>query len=210
MRAPKAGPRHAGFTLIEALVALSIFSFIGVAAYQLLSSTGKLKEGGEQRFRAMSGLQTAMRLLEEDVSQFARRDVALYGDERAPAFDASGDEAALELTRAGWRNPLGAARSSLQRVAWLLDDERRVVRRFRRQIDDMDPDERVERVMVEGVEELAFRYLDDKGKWLDEWPPDRGPATEAEKKEADPAPRAVEVRIVHEQIGEVLRVLPLR
>jgi general secretion pathway protein J len=199
-----------GFTLIEALVALSIFSFIGVAAYQLLSSTGNLKEGGEARYRALAGLQVALRLLEDDVAQFARRDVALYGSERAPAFDASGEEIALELTRAGWRNPLGEARSSLQRVAWLLDDEGRLVRRFRRQLDDMDPDERVERVLVEGVTEFSFRFLDDKGKWLDEWPPDSGPSADPAKKEPDPVPRAVEARIVHGQIGEVIRVLPLR
>lgn len=199
-----------GFTLVEALVALSVFSFIGVAAYQLLSSTGNLMNGGEARYRALGGLQVALRLLEEDVAQFARRDVALYGNERAPAFDAGDGEVALELTRAGWRNPLGEARSSLQRVSWLLDEEGRLVRRFRRTLDDMDPDERVERVLVEGVEEFSFRFLDDKGKWLDEWPPDSLPTAEPDKKPVEPVPSAIEARIVHEQIGEVLRVLPLR
>jgi general secretion pathway protein J len=68
--------RVRGFTLIEMLVALTIFSFIGVAAYQLLSSTGRLQESGETRFRALAGLQAALRLLDEDLTQFAPRTVA--------------------------------------------------------------------------------------------------------------------------------------
>ena len=58
------GRRTSGFTLIEAQIALAIFSFLGVGAYQLLDSTATLMTGGEQRFAALSATQTALRLLE--------------------------------------------------------------------------------------------------------------------------------------------------
>ncbi|MFM7274035.1 MAG: type II secretion system protein GspJ, partial [Gammaproteobacteria bacterium] len=93
-------------------------------------------------------------------------------------------------------------------------------RRYRLNLDDADPDETVLRVYLEGVEEIGFRYLDDKGRWGDAWPPETSPgdavsgtdASGRQKKDEDeePVPVAVEVRIVQQQIGEVLRVIPIR
>ena len=217
MRACPAGRRGRGFTLIEAMVAMAIFAFIGVAAYTLLSSTGRLKESGELRFRVLSGLQLGMRQIEEDFSQFAARPVAGPGGKPVPALDASPVDAVVALTRAGWRNPLGAQRSGLQRVEWALDDDGRLLRRYRKSLDDLDPDETVERVFAEAVESVELRYMDEKGKWLDEWPPAVGPGTAAgaapagpETGRQEPVPLAVEVRIKQAQIGEVFRVIPLR
>jgi len=62
--------------------------------------------------------------------------------------------------------------------------------------------------------------MDEKGQWLAEWPPESGPGTAASAAPVSPAgtdigkevpvPVAVEVRIKQSQIGEVLRVIPLR
>jgi len=217
-RATRRSRGRGGFTLIEMLVALSIFSFIGVAAYQLLSSTGRLQESGETRFRALSGLQLAMRLLDEDFSQFAPRAVPRASGEPDPALDTEAGDVDIEFSRAGWRNPLGAPRSGLQRVAWLVDEDGRLLRRYRRTLDDADPDEVVERIVAEGIEELGFRFLDDKGKWQDGWPPEgrvseapaEGAGTPGSAPAAEPVPLAIEVTLVHRQIGEVARVVPLR
>jgi general secretion pathway protein J len=223
MRACAHAERGRGFTLIEAMVAMAIFAFIGVAAYSLLSSTGRLKESGEVRFRALSGLQLGMRQIDEDFSQFAARPVNGPGAKAAPALDASPEDAVVALTRAGWRNPLGVQRSGLQRVWWALDEDGRLLRRYRKDLDDLDPDETVERVFVEAVESFELRYMDEKGQWIEEWPPESGPGTAASAASAAPVspaatdigkevpvPVAVEVRIKQSQIGEVLRVIPLR
>lgn len=223
MRACAYAERGRGFTLIEAMVAMAIFAFIGVAAYSLLSSTGRLKESGEVRFRALSGLQLGMRQLEEDFSQFAARPVNGPGAKPAPALDASPEDAVVALTRAGWRNPLGVQRSGLQRVEWALDEDGRLLRRYRKDLDALDPDETVERVFVEAVESFELRYMDEKGQWLEEWPPESSPGTAASASPASPAspagtdlgkeqpvPAAVEVRMKQSQIGEVFRVIPLR
>lgn len=219
MNAPSARRRLGGFTLIEALVALSIFSFIGVAAYQLLSSTSRLRESGEARFGAVSGLQLAMRQLDEDFSQFAARPIPVGRGEYDPALDPEPADADIAFTRAGWRNPLDQPRAGLQRVSWLRDEDGRLLRRYRLNLDDADPDETVERVYLEGVEEIAFRYLDEEGRWGDTWPPEESPrdaatGTDAQGKgdteDEEPVPVAVEVRIKHQQIGEVLRVIPVR
>ena len=209
--------RESGFTLLEALVAMAIFSFIGVAAYTLLASTGRLKESGDAGYAALAGMQLAMRQLEEDFSQFSPRPVSSGGRENSPALDAEPEDAVVEFTRAGWRNPLGMPRSGLQRVAWAVDDEGNLLRRYRREIDDTDPDALMERVYASNVESLELRYLDDKGKWTKSWPPESGPGVAARAgdtvgvAEADETvPVAVEVRVAHVRLGELNRVIPLR
>jgi len=211
--------RQRGFTLLEALVAMAIFSFIGVASYSLLASTGRLKESGDAGYRSLSGLQLAMRQIEEDVSQFAPRPVAAAGSEPDAAIDASPDDAVFALTRAGWRNPLSLPRSGLQRVEWVLDEDGRLLRRYRRDIDDNDPEERVEREYLDGVDAFELRYMDDNGKWLEDWSteasaasqaPGSVPGTGATARPPAPVPVAVEVKISQARIGEVNRVIPLR
>lgn len=209
--------RPSGFTLLEALVAMAIFSFIGVAAYTLLSSTARLKENGDAGYEALAGLQLALRQVDEDFSQFAVRPVASGSRELNPALDAEPEDAVVEFTRAGWRNPLGLARSGLQRVSWVLDEDGKLLRRYRRAIDDNDPDETVERVYLSKIDSFELRYLDDKDKWHDSWPPESGvtarppePAGESAIKQAEPVPVAVEVRLSHATLGDVNRVIPLR
>jgi type II secretion system protein J len=90
---------------------MAIFSFIGVAAYTLLASTGRLKESGDAGYAALAGMQLALRQLEEDFSQFSPRPVSSGGRENSPALDAEPEDAVVEFTRAGWRNPLGMPRS---------------------------------------------------------------------------------------------------
>lgn len=207
-----------GFTLLEALVAMAIFSFIGVAAYTLLASTGRLKESGDAGYEALAGVQLALRQLDEDFSQFAPRAIG-GGSDDSPALDAAPEDAVVEFTRSGWRNPQGMPRSGLQRVAWALDDEGRLLRRYRRSIDDNDPEEQVERIYVSQVESFEIRYLDEKGKWFEEWPPESavearpqssGATAPAGTAAIEPVPIAVEVRLSQLRIGELSRVIPLR
>lgn len=194
---------------------MAIFSFIGVAAYTLLASTGRLKESGDTGYATLSGMQLALRQMEEDFSQFAPRPVGSGGEAQDPALDDGPDDAVVALTRAGWRNPLGVARSGLQRVFWAVDDEGNLVRRYRRDLDDSDPDGLIERIYVPGVDSLELRYLDDKGKWQEEWPPEASvtatpSAPPGAAKPPEPVPMAIEVRIAQVRLGELSRVIPLR
>jgi len=205
--------RSSGFTLIEAMIALSIFSFLGVAAYQLLSSTAALKEAGDKRFQVLSGLQTAMRLLEEDLMQISPRSIGTGSAERLPALDGAPALGVLELTRGGLRNPLGLPRSRLQRVAWEVDNEGVLLRHVWFDIDAREDSDPLTRVVVADVEELSVRFLDTEGQWSDGWPPRQAsalPQSPDRETVAEPLPRAVEVHLVHKQIGEVLRVIPMR
>lgn len=205
--------RAAGFTLLEAMIAISIFSFIGAGAYQLLSSTGSLQERGAARYAALAGFQLAIRLLDDDLSQVQARPLGVTPDADAPpSLTSSPEQGAFEFTRNGWRNPLGEPRSRLQRVAWELDDDGNLLRRYWRDAAHESGDDGVARVLLGDIEELEVRYLDGTGKWSDAWPPDAGGALPegARRPLREPLPDAVEVTVHHRVLGEVKRVVPLR
>ncbi|PLV62584.1 type II secretion system minor pseudopilin GspJ [Erwinia sp. B116] len=108
-----------GFTLLEMMVALAIFSVVGLVGYQLLQ--GMLRNG-EQLKEHSSRLNDEVRiiaLLSRDLAQAAipaHPAQVPAGD--VPFFTSNHDEERLRLTRRNWLNPLQTQRSSLQRVAW--------------------------------------------------------------------------------------------
>ncbi len=198
-----------GFTLIEVLVSLAIFSFLGIGAYRLLDSTSTLMTGGEKRFAALGGTQTALHLLEEDFSQLSPRPVAAPDGKQWPALDAAPGEGIVAFTRSGWRNPLGAARSRLQRVSWEIDAEGHLLRRYRGSIDQPENKDSVVRTVTSDIDTLKLRFLDQRGNWLEQWPP----VPASPRPEDDTVallPRAVEILLVHKHLGEVSRLVSFR
>ena len=57
------------------------------------------------------------------------------------------------------------------------------------------------RTLADRVSSLRLRYLDAEGAWTEQWPPRETPAQQL--------PRAVEFRLVLEDIGELRRVIAL-
>ena len=78
----------------------------------------------EERMDRLQDIQQAMRLLGRDIVQAAPRPVRdPLDDHLRPAFQvAAGGEFAIEVTHAGWPNPAGLKRSTLQRTAYRLQD----------------------------------------------------------------------------------------
>ena len=103
----------------------------------------------------------------------------------------------LELTRAGWVNPAGAKRSTLQRIGWILDGET-LSREGWPVLDRIQASEPYSVAMLDGVKALRIRFLDPDGNWTQVWPPvqNRDP----------PLPRAVSIELELEDWGTVKRL----
>ena len=176
-----------GFTLLEVMIAVAIFSLLAMGTYRMLSTVLKTDEVTRQHERDLRELSRAFASLDRDINQTLNRSVRdAYGDERATLLGelgASDGNAALEFSRNGWRNPLGGARAQVQRVRWRLAGEK-LERLYWNVLDQaVDSQPRVQKVL-DGVQSLELRFLDDKGQWQEQWPPasgDRSPA-EAEKR----------------------------
>ncbi len=155
-----------GFTLVELLIALSIFAVLSLAGVSLLSFSIDARQRTGQRLDALASVVRTRALLSADLAQAAPRPWRDENGLRHAAFSGGG-AAALELVRRGWRNEGGMARSSLQRVAYRLEGDR-----FERvsmpMVDGAAANPPA--VLLTGVTALRLRFHA-AGEWRDDWQP---------------------------------------
>lgn len=203
-------PRQGGFTLLELLIAIALFALLGVGTYRMLDAVLRADQTSRTQELELRQLSRAVWALERDLLQAAPRAIRdRFGDERNALYRDSEQprQAAVEFTRAGWRNPTGEVRATLQRVRWQLDGDR-LQRQYWSVLDrDVGSQPRSQEVL-RGVRELNWRFLDAGGSWHEQWPP-------ADDQRMDPAlaaarmPQAVEVTLLHERHGQIVRLLRL-
>ncbi|MDX1654484.1 MAG: type II secretion system minor pseudopilin GspJ [Candidatus Competibacteraceae bacterium] len=196
-------PRIRGFTLLELLVALAVFSIMAIAAYSGLESVLRLRAGVERQAEALGRLQMAFTLIQRDVEQAIPRPIRNEFGQEQPALiggRVSGDP--LALTRTGWDNPLNQLRSSQQRVVYRLEQDR-LLRLYWPTLDRSGYGEPRRVELLGGVEAVALRFLDADNQWQGEWPP-RDAAGEA-----GALPRALELTLELEDWGPIVRLFML-
>lgn len=198
--------RCAGFTLLELLIAIAIFALLAIGTWRMLGAVIDSDEATRIQEQQLRELVRAVSAFERDVRQVVSRPIRdPYGEPRAALLgERQGDNDALELTRNGWRNPVGAQRSRLQRVRWQLSGER-WERRYWTVLDQSQDSQPQVQDTLDGVTAMSLRYMDDNGDWQDSWPP--AGLTEDERLER--LPRALELTLEHRRYGELRRVLRL-
>jgi len=193
-----------GFTLVELLVAMAIFAILSMLAYGGYNEAVKGREIARASMARLEALQTTVRLLTQDFEQLAPRPVRdVLGDSRLPALlaDQRGQNL-FALTRAGWSNPAGLQRATLQRVAYILEDGK-LRREHLTVLDATLASEPLKRELIDRVKSVRVRFMDRQKQWQEQWPPlNAPPATIARAR-----PLAVEVGLDLEDFGEVTRLI---
>lgn len=196
--------RTRAFTLIELLVAMFLLAILGTAGFQMLFQITETRDRIDQQSNRLSELQRTFYWLAEDVTQIADRPVrsAIDSELSALQFNLQG-ESLFEFTRAGWANPaadVSPARSNLQRVAYVLEDDK-LIRQYWYHLEPLDEAPTRRRQMLSGVDSLTFRFLDNGGEWKESWPP-----TDVE---TPGLPLAIEFTLELEDYGDVIRLFAL-
>ena len=193
--------RESGFTLLELLVAISIFSVLGLGGYQLLQSVSDSHDRVRTSIDSYIRVNQALTIMQRDFNQFVPRPIRdEYGEPVAPmSFD--GQQYLVEFTRGGWSNPGGRTRSELQRVAYSIDYEEEILQRhFWLVLDRAEDSEPRSQVLLESVTDFrVMGFVDDS--------PERDPVDLEDN--AGVMPAGVEVVIATEALGEVRRIFQL-
>ncbi|MEE4639539.1 MAG: type II secretion system minor pseudopilin GspJ [Wenzhouxiangella sp.] len=186
-----------GYTLIEVLIAVSVFAILAGSVYLALSALSEAAFVQRERSRDLADLQLTATRLEADLRQLVSRPVRRADGDLAPAL--AGQRARFAATRAGWINLADQRRSQLQRFGWFRQGQG-LVREFQPVTDSVGGNAAQSEVVLEGVDgfELAYRSMD--GSWLDQWPPEAAP---------DALPSAVRYRLQTARFGTIERIVVL-
>jgi len=202
--------KNSGFTLIEVIIAISIFAIVSIMAYSGLHSVVSSKTHTQGALERLQQLQLTMLTLTGDFQQLASRNGhdALGG--KLLNLTTQDSDYISTFTRSGWRNPAKQTRSTLQRVAYKIDEDK-LIRIYWTHVDRADDDQFVERTLIDNIESLDIRYMDEKGKWQTEWPSAdslaAAPAPAAPGVAPNDLPIAVEITLKMNDWGEIKRLV---
>ena len=171
-----------GFTLVEILVALLVFSVVGLLSARLLSQSVDNQNNLQDRGQRLAEIHRAMRVLQRDILQLSRRKIRDAQGEELPALIV-GDQGAIEFSRVGWRNPLRQPRSEVQRVGYRWQDEK-IVRGYWLTLDRSYDAEPAFQTLLEDVETIEFFAVDQLGNEHKQWPLDPEAYAATEESEA--------------------------
>ena len=137
------------FTMLELLIAIAIFAMLGLATYRMLDSVLSADAVTREHERQLRELTRALSAFERDLRQVTVRPIRdAFGDAQPALHGDLADATALELSRVGWRNPLGQPRAEIQRVRWQLSGEQ-WQRRYWRVLDRaQDSTPQIQRLMA--------------------------------------------------------------
>ncbi len=198
----KTAINQCGFTLIELLVATAVFAILGMLAYSGLNTVLETRAHVTEEAERLKALQLSMSFMQRDIEQTVNRPVRdKYGDEHEALK--LGAQPLISLTHAGWRNPAGLTRSQLQRVAYDVEDDE-LIRGVWTQLDGIDVEDFVQTRLLDEVEDIEIRVLDESGEWHEDWPPSDSPPDEETA-----LPLAVEIQLTLESWGTFRRLIAL-
>ncbi len=166
--------KQQGFTLLEVLIAISIFSVVSLASFTIFDTVLRGDENSKLRSERQNELQRAFLLMERDFTQIAKRSMRINGEAPSKSFlqtsDDSflADEQAIAFVRNGWTNPgLLLPRSDMQSVAYRMTDET-LERLHYNFVDAVVGQEPRIRPLITKVTSLSFEFYDGK-EWQKKW-----------------------------------------
>lgn len=182
-----------GFTLLEILIALFIFSILSVMLASALRVVINAQAGSEKSAERLRQLQMALLVFSRDVEQTVNRPIVDAAGKEEMAF--LGSPRSFTFTRAGFANPAGAVlRSSLQRSRYYWDEDA-LWRMSWKALDQPPQSQPVFRRLLSDVTEARFQYLDKDGRFHDQWP--------LEGESDQPLPRAVRISLTLSSWGKM-------
>ncbi|WP_375752161.1 type II secretion system minor pseudopilin GspJ [Vibrio sp. HN007] len=190
--------REAGFTLIEVLVAIAIFTMLSFSAYQVLDQTQQSNYQSIEKTERLKEIQRAMVVIDNDFNQIALRQFRNNGEEASSRLFwwesglLGSDGYGALFTRLGWHNPQQMfPRGEVTKVGYRVRDD--VLERiWWRYPDTPAGQDGLVTPLLSGVEKIDMRFYDEG--WQQGWD------------EAYSLPEAVELTLTLEEYGEIPRV----
>ncbi|MFT5209699.1 MAG: general secretion pathway protein J [Flavobacterium sp.] len=185
-----------GFTLLEIMVAMSIFALIGLGASQMLRSIITSHERTQSTMEVLASFSKALTIIQRDFNQVVHRPVRDNFGDSLPSFMVNSGDNLIELSRTGWNNPLGLTRSGIQRVAYNVTEDGELKRYFWLVLDRAEDSELIEQTLLSNIEVLRINLRSVEDESSEVWPGNS----------KFPLPQSAELVITSTSFGEIRQV----
>lgn len=163
--------KQQGFTLLELLIASIIFAIMAIMAYGGLANVIDNSKSSKQALRRLQQIQQSVSVLNRDFSQIVPRAIRDEFGNTQPFLTAGNNiDNLVEFSRGGRVNPAKLLRSTLLRVTYQFDDEK-LLRLQWPQLDRTQEMEAKKTILIDNLEDVTIRFLDQNAEWQEQWPP---------------------------------------
>lgn len=200
-RQPRLG-RTSGFSLIEVLVALLIFVFVTLVAYQGFFAVAHMESRSREDADTRQDLFRAWYTVGQDLLHMRARPVRGQLGDAEPAYLAGREPYLIEFTRGGLPS-LPVSPGGMMRVAYRLTDEGDLFRVTWPALDAPESVEPTELLLLSDLESVTFEHLGSDNFYVQPWPP-----VNLESPPLDLMPRMVRLRMRLQNGIEIERLLP--
>ncbi len=191
-----------GFTLLEVLIALFIFTIVSLLLVTALRAVMDAALGAERKAVVLREMQIALLIFSQDVEQTVNRSVLSSSGAEMPAF--IGSATSFTFTHTGYANPDASLRySNFLRTRYDVHDGA-LWRTTWTALDQAPKTTFSQRALLNGVTGVHFQYLTRDGNFRDTWP--------IPEKDKEPLPRAVRVLLMMGGQGNLqqLYIIPVQ
>ncbi len=198
--------KQKGFTLMEIIVAMFVFSILSIIMVMGMQRIFSTRDAIQQQLDNLGEIQITMLTLRRDLEQVIDRPVNNTQGKTDPSF--LGDKNSITFTRSGYVNPFGLARrSTMQRISYSASGTG--IERTTWPVLDQTPDSTSDsEILSDQVQSISFRYMDEKGKYTNIWPPKTKKNQSTSSTEAA-FPKAIIVTLQLPQ-GELRLLIPVQ
>jgi general secretion pathway protein J len=210
--------RQLGFSLIEILIAITIFMLISFAAYKILNSSSNIKNTVQSEFHSLNENINAELILEKDFLQAAGGVLKTNKYYQNVFTSPSNNGYKIKFLRHGKQSILKENTNDYLLVAYSLE-KNNLIRYFWVDKPQSKKFTRYRQIILSGVTSFEVRFFDESSKWHKKWPVNAnnsqgsllsGSTSNKTKNKQHPLiPKAIEIKIVTENNGSSLILIPL-
>lgn len=181
-------PRLEGFTLIEVLVALAVFSILAVMTSSAMYRAFTIKDRVSLQTGQLNNLQLALIIMNKSIYQATNRAVRVGSMKLQSAL--TGTRHHVELTHGGLINPGNLEKeSTLQRIAYRCQNKQ-LIQRTWTALDTINPNQYQDKTLLSNLVLCHFSYLNTSLQPLAEW---------QQKQAASPLPKAIQLTLAYQK-----------
>lgn len=194
--------KNKGYTLIEIMVSLAIFSILAMLTSHVILRASNIEDRLKKNNNDLSKIQFASTLLKKNIREATKRSIYVNDMQYMPGL--IGEDNYIEFSRRGVNPNSKLKESSIKRVAFICKNQNLIFRSWPI-LDTLNYKKYTDLILLTDVKDCKFAYINTKRERLKNW---QIAYTEQTKKN-EQLPIAVQLNLEIKNLGKMSFLYPI-